>query len=332
MPPPVTANLLAHYDASELGLANGAAVDEWPDLSGNGFNLIDIGTLPAVVDPALNGLPGVYFGPTDRLRATGVTSHTNATIFLVAVNPSNGIGIAHFNDQLTRKPFFAKWSQNGRWVWGISDTNGSFIEFTDGALIEQPCLWTGTIEETGAVLRANQVERVSGNLAGVGATTGIEIGNSAQGDWLVCEYLYYRQIMSAGDRDLVEDYLFEKWFVAPAPPDAPANPSATAQSTTSILVEWDNVDDETGFRVERSLDGSTGWVEAGELAADDLDFLDTGRTCGVEYFYRVFAFNDEGDSDPSAVVSATTLDCPPPPAGGGNRMGGDGAIRHSPPS
>jgi hypothetical protein len=117
---------------------------------------------------------------------------------------------------------------------------------------------------------------------------------------------------------------------APAPPpDAPGNPSATANSQTQITVDWDDVADETGFRVERSPDGVGSWADvSGNLAADTVSYADTGLTCNTQYFYRVVAFNGAGDSPPSTVVNATTNACTP--GGGGNRMGGTGAIRKPP--
>ena len=115
------------------------------------------------------------------------------------------------------------------------------------------------------------------------------------------------------------------------PPDAPANPAAVALSASSIRVTWDDVADETGFRVERSADGTTGWTDvSGNLAAGTVLFDDTGLTASTQYFYRVIAFNAVGDSSPSSTVNATTDAGPPPPSPGGNRMGGFGAIRKPP--
>lgn len=91
------------------------------------------------------------------------------------------------------------------------------------------------------------------------------------------------------------------------PPDAPTNPDATAQSFSSILITWADVADETGYRVERSDDGSTGWTNvSGNLAADTTSYLDEGLDPETQYFYRVVAFNANGDSDPSSVVDDTT--------------------------
>lgn len=111
-------------------------------------------------------------------------------------------------------------------------------------------------------------------------------------------------------------------------PDAPSNPTASADSATQITVSWDDAADETGYRVERSADGSTGWSDvSGALAADVVSYADTGLTENTTYYYRVVAVNAVGDSDPSSVVDATTLAAS---TGEAQRIGGTGAIRKPP--
>jgi hypothetical protein len=110
------------------------------------------------------------------------------------------------------------------------------------------------------------------------------------------------------------------WTVAVYPaatvPAAPSNPAAVAVSASQIDVSWDDVADETGYRVERSPNGSSGWVDvSGNLPAGTTSYQDTGLTASTQYFYRVIAFNAVGDSTPSTVVNATTQAGPTPPSG-----------------
>lgn len=92
----------------------------------------------------------------------------------------------------------------------------------------------------------------------------------------------------------------------------PDNLVATPFSHNRIDLAWDdNASNETGYRVERSDDGSTGWTDvSGSLPANSTSYSDTGLTPETEYFYRVFAFNGAGDSDPSNTDSATTEEAP----------------------
>jgi subtilisin family serine protease len=100
----------------------------------------------------------------------------------------------------------------------------------------------------------------------------------------------------------------------PPPPPAPVAPtlqSATAVSHTQIDLVWSDVADESSYKVERSADGLTGWTHVGSNVADDTTFSNTGLDPSTTYHYRVVASNVTGDSAPSNVLSATTLDPPP---------------------
>lgn len=92
---------------------------------------------------------------------------------------------------------------------------------------------------------------------------------------------------------------------APTPPDAPSGMAATALSSSQIDLSWtDNSDDEEGFEIYDSLDG-TNFSLIFTTAADTSSALVTGLQADTEYFYFVRAFNIAGTSD-SGVASATT--------------------------
>lgn len=92
-------------------------------------------------------------------------------------------------------------------------------------------------------------------------------------------------------------------------PSQPTGLSATAVSQTQIDLSWNDVDGETGYRVEWSADGSTGWAEAGSVAADTTTYSHTALTCNTTYHYRVIATNANGDSAPSDMANTTTQEC-----------------------
>ncbi|HXG93439.1 MAG TPA: choice-of-anchor D domain-containing protein [Blastocatellia bacterium] len=98
----------------------------------------------------------------------------------------------------------------------------------------------------------------------------------------------------------------------PLAPPAPSDLTATAVSSTEIDLAWhDNSSNELGFRIERSLDGQN-FTQIAELGPNTTGFNDTGLTPATTYFYRVFAFNNFGQSDPSNIAADTTQ-APPPP-------------------
>lgn len=89
----------------------------------------------------------------------------------------------------------------------------------------------------------------------------------------------------------------------------PSNPAATATDIRTIVITWSDVTGETGYRIERSTDQIT-WTSLGVVAADVTLYTDTGLDRHTTYYYRVIAFDAEGESDPSTVVSAETLYVP----------------------
>lgn len=92
----------------------------------------------------------------------------------------------------------------------------------------------------------------------------------------------------------------------PTAPAAPTNLLATAVSGTQINLTWvDNATDETGFVVQRSLDGTT-FTNAATLGVNIVSWNDAGRTSNTTYWYRVQAVNGTVVSAWSNVASDTT--------------------------
>ena len=91
--------------------------------------------------------------------------------------------------------------------------------------------------------------------------------------------------------------------------DPPATPTLTAEalSSTEIVLTWGDVATETGYRIERSDDGGTGWITIGTAGQDVNQFTDAGLNAGTGYAYRVIAINAGGESVPSTPAFTTTM-------------------------
>ncbi len=95
------------------------------------------------------------------------------------------------------------------------------------------------------------------------------------------------------------------------PPAAPTGLTATA-TTTQISLGWvDQSSNETGFRIERSVDGGSYSVLT-SVGANSTSLVDTAVTTGSTYSYVVVAVNTAGDSAASNEASATVPSGPPP--------------------
>jgi hypothetical protein len=96
--------------------------------------------------------------------------------------------------------------------------------------------------------------------------------------------------------------------VSPQIPAAPTNLTTTVFKTqdVNIRIEWtDNANNEDGFKVERSEDG-TNFTEVADLAANTVQYEDIQLSESTTYYYRVLAYNTNGSSAFSNVAQATT--------------------------
>src|SRR5207244_7505685 len=95
--------------------------------------------------------------------------------------------------------------------------------------------------------------------------------------------------------------------VKPAPtPAAPSNLNATATSSSQINLAWsDNSNNETGFKIERSTDGSS-FTQIGTVGSNVTSYPDSGLSESTKYYYRVRASSAGGDSGYSNIANATT--------------------------
>jgi hypothetical protein len=88
---------------------------------------------------------------------------------------------------------------------------------------------------------------------------------------------------------------------------APSDLSATAESGSQIRLGWtDNSNNEDGFKIERSPDGSSNWTEIFATGANVNSFQNTGLAASTSYHYRVRAYNADGNSGYSNTAMATT--------------------------
>jgi glucose/arabinose dehydrogenase len=94
----------------------------------------------------------------------------------------------------------------------------------------------------------------------------------------------------------------------PSVPNAPSNLLLSSASSSQIHLNWtDNANNEAGFRIERSTDGSF-YSQIATVAANITTFHDLGLAAGTLYHYRVRATNPAGDSPFVAGSQFTRLD------------------------
>ncbi len=111
----------------------------------------------------------------------------------------------------------------------------------------------------------------------------------------------------------VADYFTLIKGVTGSVPAAPSGLAASASSSSQINLTWtDNSNNESGFNIERSTDGSN-FSPLATAAANATSYSNTGLTASTTFYYRVFATNATGSSTASNTASATTQAPPPTP-------------------
>lgn len=97
---------------------------------------------------------------------------------------------------------------------------------------------------------------------------------------------------------------------ASTPPAAPTNLTGTATSFDRISLTWqDRSSDETGFTIERAVNGGSFSTRA-TLASNTTSFIDSGLSGSTTYHYRVRASNQAGASSWTNTASVTTPAAP----------------------
>jgi Fibronectin type III domain len=134
------------------------------------------------------------------------------------------------------------------------------------------------------------------------ATSAVDTG-------LVADTTYYYRVIATnlGGDSSASSVASATTSVVPA---TPTPLTAVALSSSQVELDWTNVGNETGYRVERMLVGDPGWTTLATTGQDVTQFIDVGLTGGTTYYYRVIATNASGESAPTEAVSAATSTAP----------------------
>jgi chitodextrinase len=86
----------------------------------------------------------------------------------------------------------------------------------------------------------------------------------------------------------------------------PTVPSATtlnfSSTSTAINLSWNDVSNENGYQIYKSTNGSS-YSLLIDLAANNTSYSDNSVSEGITYYYYILAYNDEGNSNNSNIVS-----------------------------
>lgn len=163
-------------------------------------------------------------------------------------------------------------------------------------------VWAGVSTATGYEVERKELDSPQGWLKIIEVPESVT--SYMDGDLDAGTTYFYRVSAMTGSGSLASDVVSATTLEGAAPP--PTTVTAVA-ALDAITLTWANVADETGYRIELSADGTTGWAEIGTAGQDVTVHTDTSLSPGTTYYYRIVATNAAGDSAPSNVVKATTM-------------------------
>lgn len=147
-----------------------------------------------------------------------------------------------------------------------------------------------------------KIYRDGGYLTSVGANvTTYNNAGLSPGTWYTYNVTTYNALTESGPSNEINVFTAD-------PPSAPSLLTAAAISTSQINLGYqDNSSNETGFKIEESADGATGWSQIGTVGAGVTTYPRTGLSSNTLRYYRVRAYNDSGNSGYSNIANARTF-------------------------
>ena len=320
-PPNLIPNLQQWLMATVVHTNSPDRIDKWLDQSGKTNDAVASGsTRPYWTNNVLNGFPVVHFDGNvsfDTYLGSFVTNWTEAEVFVVlrvATNkPSGSLGFwrmgqgNHSYPNASGEIIETFGTKSGdRKVGSTSQGLTNFHLFNP---LTRAGEWTARLN--GAVKFTTATNQV-----GFPATPALGLGNNRyEGD--IAELLLFNRVLNANERQGVSSYLNERYQFVATLPQAPTNVTANVLSPGQISLWWNMAanNEQTVYRVVRSADGTN---FSGIAKLEGASFVDSGLATNTPYYYRVRAANLAGESEYTAMLTATTsvsgVDMPLDPA------------------
>ncbi|MEA4926570.1 MAG: cadherin-like beta sandwich domain-containing protein [Syntrophomonadaceae bacterium] len=294
--------------------------------------ITNCGALTPAFIPATTSYTQPYSGPNILVKPAVSESHATVTVKGAAVASGqwsqavtlvpgvNTIPVkVTAQDGITSKTYTISITMPG----GLksSDATLNSLTLSSGALSPafSPAAtsYTQSVENNVAML-----DKISGNTNNAKATAAIN-GKSTGGSGLVLGEDYplsvgdnvFTILVTAEDQTTTKTYTVTVTRAAAkgqTAPSAPTGLTAVAVSGPAIKLTWtDNSDNELGFVIERKSTGGS-YAEIEQAAPNTTSYTDAGLSSGTTYYYRLFAFNNDGSSGYSNQAQATTPAGQPP--------------------
>lgn len=326
-------NVLVSNDANEDTVpewlaAHGAStayVVSVYDQSGNGRTFSQSNTTrqpPLVLSSSLNGLAVIDFSGSSTYKLVSEAS--------MNITSANGIEVHALtyptNVSASRNVVFANFAVslgyvggNGSgWLWQADIGDQMFASTAPINNTPYQISWR-YVGSNQFIIKENGAEVWNGPSAtGIDWRNGLHaIGNNAPdaaaNSWAgqIAEVIFYNGIYNSGDVGDIETSMQSHGGIGGGtPPDVPNTPTFSNITETTLRVEWGAVDGADSYTVERCQGAAcSNWVEISS-GITDLYYNDSVLSADTLYRYRLYAVNDDGESDYSGIGEVTTSSVP----------------------
>ena len=316
-----TSALAVWFKADAItGLTNGSPISIWPDLTGNGFNALQLlaANQPTFVTNAINGFPAVRFNSTNSTYLwfyrpvqddfTMIFVYRSSQGISTGINFWEGAGLINGEQNGTVSDFGISLNANGQILSGVGNpdtTIRSGTGFNNGLPHVVTFKRTKGSGALALYLDSSLVASGTGGTQSLTAPNFLTLGaqavlnNFLNGD--IGEVQIYNAVLLDSDRLAQERALKCKFAMSGgAVPPVPTGLTGVA-SNRVINLNWTLSSGAAGYNLWRSIDGGSSYqLAAGALTVSS--FVDTNAANGQTNYYQVAATDGCGTSANSAAV------------------------------
>ena len=278
------------------------SVDKWP--------FIELARLPANATSYLDSTVKRGYLYTYRVRADESANSNHSAAIVPGRDPFTRIDAESLDAQsgLTVASTFIGSCDNNDWArFGMMDFGAGSGEITLRASSGSSST-TNFIEVRLGSVTGTRIGNI--NILGTGSYSTYTLVTSAITAVSGLQDVFF--VFKGGSGVCNLDYFTFTPQTSLSQPPAPADLAATALSQDEIRLTWTPPGaSQLGFKLERANDNQN-FIEIASVSAATGAFTDGGLVAGVNYFYRVRAYNNQGFSGYTATESAVIPDITPP--------------------
>ena len=226
---------------------------------------------------------------------------------LLATQSSNDFSLLRLQNNAPAGAYFSGWSSTaqstGTSVFGLHHPDGSYLRRSTGSI-------TSTNDTFLPLVDGYEIHWTAGTA---------EHGSSGSGLWNSSHYLV--GVLNSGNvacppngyftySKFANFYSQIRQYIYSGAPSAPIANPATFVASNSFTANWRSVSGATGYRLDVSTSSSFNSYVVGYQnlnVGNALSRSVTGLNASTIYYYRVRAYNGNGTSGNSNIVSVTTL-------------------------